>query len=109
MAFLGDGCCRGVDASGRGYVWWKTADEALKNPEQIMAQVMNIGDWEDVCRMVNCVGNDALRRVIREAEIGMFNDRSWHFWHYRLGLAELGNVPALPARKVAGPILESKE
>ena len=82
------------------YVWWKTADEALKNPEQIMAQVMNMGDWEDVCRMVNCVGNDALRRVIREAEIGMFNDRSWHFWHYRLGLAELGNVPSLPARRV---------
>jgi len=82
------------------YVWWKTPEEALENPEQIMAQVMNLGDWDDACRLVHCVGKDALRRVIREAEAGMFNARSWHFWHYRLGLAEFGCVPPLPTRRL---------
>lgn len=82
------------------YVWWKTPDEAQENPEQIMAQVMNLGDWDDACRLVHCVGQEALRQVIREAEVGMFNARSWHFWHYRLGLAELGSVPSLPERKL---------
>lgn len=82
----------------RLYIWWKTPEEALRYPEQIIAQVMNLGDWDDVCRMVRSIGEEGLRRVIRHAEAGMFDAPSWHFWHYRLGLARLGEVPPLPAR-----------
>jgi hypothetical protein len=48
----------------------------MENPEQIVAQVMNIGDWNDVCRLVGYVGGKGLCRVIKQAEIGMFNGRS---------------------------------
>jgi len=82
------------------YIWWKTPEEALENPEQIMAQVMNLGDWDDACHLVDCVGKKALRQVVRNAEIGMFNERSWHFWHYRLGLSDLEKVPPLPVRRL---------
>jgi hypothetical protein len=33
------------------YVWWKTAEEALQYPERLVAQVMNIGSFEDLQRL----------------------------------------------------------
>lgn len=82
------------------YIWWKTAGEALRMPERIIAQVMNIGDYDDVQEMVRTLGDEALCDVLRSAEAGMFNERSWVYWHYRLGLAAPGHVPPLPARRL---------
>ncbi len=81
------------------YIWWKTPQEALTMPERVMAQVMNIGDYSDLQMLANLVGDDVLRDVIAHAEAGQFNERSWTYWHYRLGLAELEQVPPLPARR----------
>lgn len=90
-------------ALAQRYVWWKTPDEAMRYPDRVAAQVMNIGAWEDVVKMVNATGEDYLRYVLKTAEGGQFSERSWHDWHYRLGLAEYGvtPVPALPVRKTA--------
>ena len=81
------------------YVWWKTADEAVAMPERVMAQVMNMGDYADVQTLAYQVGDDALRDVIAHAQAGQFDQRSWVYWHYRLGLAGIDQVPPLPARK----------
>ena len=81
------------------YIWWKTPEEAVAMPERVIAQVMNIGDYSDVQALVAQVGNEALRNVLLHAEAGQFNERSWHYWHYRLGLAELEQVPPLPVRR----------
>jgi hypothetical protein len=83
------------------YIWWKTPDEALLFPERILAQVMELGDYDDMQKMAEIVGDDVLRDILRHAEGGQFSPRSWAYWHYRLGLAELGHVPQLPQRKVA--------
>ena len=80
------------------YVWWKTPDEALTMPERVIAQVMNIGDYADVQALVTQVGDAVLRRVLSHAQAGQFNERSWAYWHYRLGLAQLDQVPPLPVR-----------
>ena len=61
---------------------------------------MNIGDYDDVQLLVEATGREFLRGVLRGAEIGQFNARSWHYWHYRLRLADLGEVPPLPVRKL---------
>lgn len=81
------------------YVWWKTPDEALAMPERVIAQVMNIGDYADVQALAAELGDQALINVLSHAEAGQFNDRSWAYWHYRLGVADLGHVPALPTRR----------
>lgn len=85
------------------YVWWKTPDEAMQNPQRVAAQVMNIGTWEDASRLVDAAGDDYLRYVLQTAEAGQLEERSWHYWHYRLGLAEYGKrpVPPMPMRKTA--------
>ena len=84
----------------RKYIWWKTPEEAARMPERIVAQVMNIGDYDDVHDLANRVGDDYLRRVLTHAEAGQFNERSWAYWHYRLGLAKPGQVPVLPKRRL---------
>ncbi len=46
---------------------------------------------------------EALEGIVKpasEAEAGEFNERSWAYWHYRLGVSEPGQVPALPERRV---------
>lgn len=83
------------------YVWWKRPDEALAMPERVIAQVMNIGDYADVQALANQLGDDVLREVLSHAEAGQFNERSWAYWHYRLGLADVDHVPALPTRRFA--------
>jgi hypothetical protein len=83
------------------YIWWKTPEAAMAFPHRIMAQVMNIGDFDDVRELTEAVGDDVLRQVLSSAEAGEFNLRSWCYWHYRLGLAELGTVPPLPQRRFA--------
>jgi hypothetical protein len=80
------------------YIWWKTPDEAVTMPERVIAQVMNIGDYTDVQRVANHMGDAVLRDVITHAQAGQFDARSWAYWHYRLGLAELDQVPPLPQR-----------
>jgi hypothetical protein len=85
------------------YVWWKTPDEAMRYPNRVAAQVMNLGTWDDLTALIEAAGETYLRQVLRDAEAGQLDARSWHYWHYRLGLAEYGvrPVPPMPARKVA--------
>jgi hypothetical protein len=81
------------------YVWWKTPDEAAVLPRRVIAQVMNIGTFEDICRLAAEVDDETLRDVLQHAEAGQFSQRSWAYWHYRLGLADVDRVPPMPVRK----------
>jgi len=81
------------------YVWWKTPDEAVELPDRVMAQVMNIGDYADVQQLVHLIGDDRLREVVTHAQAGQFDQRSWAYWNYRLGLASVDHVSPLPVRK----------
>ncbi|WNV05900.1 hypothetical protein RP726_05670 [Candidatus Methylospira mobilis] len=80
------------------YIWWKTPEEAVSMPERVIAQVMNIGDYADVQELANQVGDDVLREVLTHSEIGQFNEKSWCYWHYRLGLADADHMPPMPLR-----------
>lgn len=82
------------------YVWWKAPGEAALMPERVIAQTMNMGDYDDLLALSEQLGDDRLRRVLRHAEIGQFNERSWAYWHYRLGMAKPGALPPLPKRRL---------
>ena len=84
------------------YVWWKSPQDAMRAPEHVVAQVMNLGDYEDVQAVAKDVGDDYLIEVLRHAEAGQFNERSWAYWHYRLGLASCASeLPPMPVRRLA--------
>ena len=81
------------------YIWWKSPIDAIKLPERVIAQVMNIGDYADVQILANLLGEENMRTVLKNAECGQFNERSWTYWHYRLGLADVDNVPPMILRR----------
>jgi hypothetical protein len=82
------------------YIWWKTPEEACAWPERIIAQVMNIGEFNDAQELIRVIGNQKLVNTLRNAQAGWFNYRSWAYWHYRLELADLEQLPPLPVRSI---------
>jgi hypothetical protein len=83
------------------YIWWQSPDVAVRFPQRVVARVMNIGDFDDVVALAKQAGDDYLRDVLTHAEIGQFTPRSWHYWHYRLGLASAPDeVPPMPSRRL---------
>ena len=81
------------------YLWWKSPAEALERPGRLVTQVMNIGDYSDICLLAHEIGERGFKEVLQQAEAGEFDERSWHYWHYRLGLATCeADIPTLPSR-----------
>jgi hypothetical protein len=83
----------------RRYIWWQPSNESLAFPLRVVAQVLNLGTAADCVTLEGYFGQETMRDALRRAEPGWFRDRSWNFWHYRLGLTPWGEEPPpLPAR-----------
>ena len=77
------------------YVWWQSPEQTLAEPTILLAQMMTLGTVEDVRWMLSCTSSDELRHVLRNPPVGVFNGRSWTYWHRRLNG---GEIPPLPTR-----------
>jgi len=66
----------------RKYIWWKTPEDAIDFPQRVIAQVMIIGEYEDVQKLVSQVGEAKLKETLISAQAGQFSEKSWHYWHY---------------------------
>lgn len=86
-----------VHGIARRLVWWKTPETALEYMPQFLAQVMTFGTWEDVLKVREEFGNDAFRDTLANAPAGIFDGRSWHYWHHYFGITP---VPPLPKRRL---------
>jgi hypothetical protein len=75
--------------------WWKQPDEALANRTRFLAQVMTLGTWNDVQTVTRVFGREALRDVLLDAPAGVFDPRSWNYWHVVFRMT----VPPLPKRR----------
>jgi hypothetical protein len=48
------------------YVWWTPLDVVVsEGMPRLVANVMEIGTWEDAAALVECVGPDLFREVLR--------------------------------------------
>ncbi len=79
------------------YVWWQPPERTLEDRRLFLAQMMTLGTADDVRWLLSGVSGSELRRVLLDPPIGIFNRRSWNFWHLRLGLTP---PPELPARRL---------
>ncbi len=77
--------------------WWKSPDEALADRRRFLAQAMTYGSWGDMQIVVSTYGEDALRAILADAPPGVFDRRSWSYWHARLGIDP---VPPRPGRRL---------
>ena len=80
------------------YVWWKDPPEALADFTLFIAQMMTFGTMGDTRWMLDTYRTSELRDVLRNPPPGIFNGRSWHFWHHKLGMPD---VPEMPARRMS--------
>lgn len=91
--FSGDGRAAAMAAK---YVWWQPPERALEDRRVLLAQMMTLGTVADTRWLLARVPESELRSVLLDPPIGVFNGRSWNFWHLRLGLIP---TPPLPARR----------
>ena len=83
------------------YVWWMPPEEALLFPRRVLAQVMDLGGFGDYELIESYFGRKEMRSALRFAQPGWFRERSWWYWHYRLGLIRWGEqVPPMPTRNL---------
>lgn len=75
--------------------WWAPAEAALADRLRFVARVMVFGTWEDTCRVRDTWGEGVFGEVLRQPPPGVFDARSWHYWHRRCGLP---TPPAPPQR-----------
>jgi hypothetical protein len=96
-----------LDEMSAKYIWWKTEGERRWMDRRTLAQIMDIGDYGDVLRVLDEIGEEPFRDVLAHAEAGWLNPRSWSYWHYRLGLIAPGEpVPPLPRRTFGESVVE---
>jgi hypothetical protein len=72
----------------RELFWWQTPEVSLANPCRFLAQVMALGTWQEVQLVRDAFGWDAFRDALRNAPAGVFDPRSWAYWHNFFGLPE---------------------
>lgn len=84
----------------RKYFWWQTPKRSRRPARRVLAQVMNIGDFDDVQDAVQALGLDPFADVLRAAEPGWLNRRSWAYWHYRCNVTSPAlEPPPMPRRR----------
>ncbi len=86
-------------AVARRVVWFKPPEETLRDTVFFLNHVMTFGDVDDVVTMRRHFDDETLREALRCACPGVFDARSWAYWHAVLCG---GPAPALPARRLPG-------
>jgi len=79
-------------------VWWQPPAAALQDRERLLAQVMVYGTPEDLAVARRHFPESAFRAVLAQPPPGVFDPRSWAYWHVVFGLEPPGELPrrALP-------------
>jgi hypothetical protein len=93
---MSDRCALLADFAAR-YIWWR--DEQSPARDRVIAQVMNLGTYEDIRRLEAAFSPDELRGVMLRAAAGWISERSWNFWRGRLRHAGVGPIPEPPPRR----------
>lgn len=73
--------------------WWKSSAEALADPVRFLAQVMTYGTVEDLVVARRHYPREDFRRVLDEPPPGVFDPRSWAYWHVVFGLEPPAELP----------------
>lgn len=77
-------------------VWWEDARAALRDPRRLLAQVMVYGTPEDLAIARRHFPASAFRQILANPPAGVFDHRSWAYWHVVFGLDP---SPELPRRQ----------
>lgn len=78
-------------------VWFKLPEDALRDSEHFLCHAMTYGAAADLAVVRSYFSDDALRTTLRRAHPGIFDARSWAYWHVVLGVRP---IPPMPVRRL---------
>jgi hypothetical protein len=84
-------------AIARKHLWWESSDSGQVDLSRLACQVMTFGTWSDVLTTRRILGDDFFRDSLVAAPAGVFDVRSWNYWHLVFGITP---VPPLPRRVI---------
>jgi hypothetical protein len=77
-------------------LWWKAEEDALADPCRLACQIMTLGTWDDVLLARAELTDGVFKASLGQAPPGVFDARSWNFWHLVFGIVP---IPPLPVRQ----------
>lgn len=83
-----------LEAVARRLVWWKLPQSVVGDHRQLLARAMSYGTLSDLQVLLKGSERRALADVLEHAPPGVFDRRSWRYWHLYLGRP----VPPMPIR-----------
>jgi len=77
----------------RRMVWFKPPEETLADAALFLSYAMTYGTVDDLRVVRAHYDDDQLRGALRSGVPGVFDARSWAYWHARLGVEPVPDVP----------------
>lgn len=90
-----------MERAGIERLFWWDAPGAERSPQRVAAQVMALGTLEDIREVRERFGPEIFEEVLSAPPRGLFDAKSWSFWHKKIGHRE---IPALPGQPAAWPL-----
>lgn len=85
-------------AVARRVMWHCTPEQALAQPYHFLAHVMTYASIADVLTVRKALPPEAFCRALEQAPPGIFDNRSWAYWHLMCGCRQ---APPLPERSLS--------
>ena len=76
-------------------IWFESPEQALSDPVRFLAYLMTYGTAEEVTTVMMYVSLEDFREALEHAPPGIFDERSWNYWHLMTGRHP---PPPLPTR-----------
>jgi hypothetical protein len=91
----------------RRVVWFKDPAATLADPVLFLAHVMTYGTVEDLAAVLDVTGLAPFRQALDNAPPGIFDPRSWAYWHLRFGRSPPPLMPRRDALFAAAPVTDT--
>lgn len=85
-------------AMARRCVWFQSPEQALDQPEHLIAHVLTYGAPTDIGVLRRFVSDADLGQALERAPAGVIDRRSWAYWH--LMLFGRRTAPPMPERRL---------
>lgn len=94
---IGGNTLRTLEDVAKRLIWWLPPDEAIKNENRLIAQIMTFGDIDDTQVLLDRFSKQKLKTVLADPPIGVFSPQAWSYWHIVLDVP----MRAMPKRCIA--------
>jgi hypothetical protein len=81
----------------RHIIWFEPPGRALGDPVRFLAYLMTYGTADEVAVVMRYLDYDDFKEALERAPPGIFDERSWNYWHLMTGRHP---PPPMPTRLI---------